>query len=378
MMPIGISRKFISSMGILKRIEEWEIDVGENVGGYIQDALKEAAGFLCGVRAKYPNSFFDRSFGRGIANSICDTVGKPNPTLPPPPFTGGQCEGLLYNVTYDVQITEASGRVSTQSGAFSARGALSKIFALSPDPDFSNLAVVRYIRTGQGAILENEVVGTYGPGTVQLVLQNIEVATADGSPDSCGNPPVTFDPDPPRDPNDFRTTIEICDRNELGEKVDCVDVEVVLPEKDAYDFPVCITVDGRRICLGLDGWSVEDAPTEEEEEKEEEEFTEEEKLVAVVVKVDLYPTRGTTYVQLEDPDAINFYAGYLSWKYQPGEEPIAIPGELHAVRRVINYFPAPEENAGYDIFSVNGAEISVREITEIVKVPVPKQEEPMN
>lgn len=359
-------------MGVIKTIEEWQVEVGENVGGYIPDVLKESAGFLCDIREKYPNSFFDRSFGRGLANSICGTVGRPPAPLPEVPFSGGQCP-VPYNVFVIFGTPGEPGAV--ELGVFVQRGAVTSIVGdfetLSGSGDstrhLAKITVEAKASNGTPRTYYNEAIRTSAP------LQPVGGYRLEplGGVDNCGDPPSSLPPDPERDPNDFSTTVTICDKDDEGNDINCEDVEVVLPEKDLYNFPVCVEVDGKKICLDADGWSIEDASEEEEEKEEQEEEEEEEEkevLAGLLVKVVEYPTRGRTYFYPDDPETVNAYMGHLMWKAKVGEKLVRTsPIE---VRLPETYFPVPDDETNqYDLYSLNGAVLSVTEIKKIVKVP---------
>lgn len=363
-------------MGIIKSIGEWEVEVGENIGGYIPDILKDSAGFLCDIRAKYPSSFFDRSFGRGLANAICRTVDKPPAPLPQVPFSGGQCfapynvfvifgnPGTAEAVEFGVfvqrgAVTSIVGDFETLSGSGSNTRHLARITVEARD---TNNAPQTYYNEG---IIVGEPLQPVGGNRLEPI----------NHADDCGDPPASLPPDPERDPDDFRKTVQICDRDEEGSDINCEDVEIVLPEKDSYDFPVCVLVDSKKICLDADGWSIEDAPEkdkEEEEEEPEEEFEEEEILKWVLVQVvEIKPT--AKRIQRPDAKDSEIFAGYIAFAYTDGGvqywQP-AIP-----IRKERNAFRVAEDSQIYSVYTNYDYQVNIKEIKETIKIPIEQPSE---
>ena len=359
-------------MGIIKGIEEWQEQQGENVGDFAQNTLNKVGGFICGLRRKYPNSFFDRSFGRGLANSICANY-EDAPLLPQEGnFSGGQCEDVLYNVTvtFDRRFNNNTTRITETTKTY---GAIRSIELERNPPDIGNLLyIVARGEPGERVPGGNGVISVGGVG-FQATIVSIQVEREDQGFDGCGDIDPTFPPDPVRDSDDFSTTVEVCEYADDGTSIYCEDVSIQLDEKDKYDFPVCVTVDGKKICLDADGWSIEDAP-EEEEEKEEEEFDEIEVLEAVTVTVNELPTKFNKRITRENAKDTEIFAGYLAWsKVIDGSEFFypAIP-----IRKEKNIFIPPEDVQTYSVYYNFNLSGTVKEIKK--KIKVPKQTENTN
>lgn len=131
---------------------------------------------------------FDAAWS-GICGPYLDSIGEsPTPGGIAPQFTGGQCAGVSYVLTYQYNSVLANGqlieppevRTATITGPILAvRGAGS--------PEFQRIEVVR----GNG-------IGTLRSGSCpQGCYKNIKVNSvvrADGQPDVCGDPPPLYDP----------------------------------------------------------------------------------------------------------------------------------------------------------------------------------------
>jgi hypothetical protein len=138
---------------------------------------------------------------RGVA-LICDpyldSVGSGPPVVSPPPFQGGQCDGVLYNIA--VFFERDTGGGASSVAFFDVPGPVSSItnednptrFTARVIADDGNYNQVRF--------------GSFGG---PYVITDIEVDRADGQPDNCGNPPgggpapnPNPRPDPGLDPGD--------------------------------------------------------------------------------------------------------------------------------------------------------------------------------
>jgi hypothetical protein len=168
----------------------------------------------------------------GTMNRICtpywDAGGFDGPESAPPPFEGGQCAGVIYNVTETfTTISPYTGAVYTRSMSVNAVGPLTEIREFSGSTKsnctitgggdgFRNLRDInfRLVVIGGGApgILDVPVAGaTWGPdvctaGVLEpedfYVITNRVVSRVDGLPDECGDLPPTIrpGPNPPPDP----------------------------------------------------------------------------------------------------------------------------------------------------------------------------------
>lgn len=356
-------------MGIIKSIDDWEADRGEQAGDFIQNSLTAVGKFICGVRQKYPNSFFDRSYGRGLANSICKNFDDEPLEPVPPSFTGGQCVGSTYKVT--VQFDRYSGDTLMQSQEVvfnGVPGAISGVVAtrtrgnpsvagvlVTVDPEPSNIAVVE------------RPVGGIGE---RAVIKDFQVEVINNQPDDCGDTGASFPPDSPRNSDDFKTTENVSEYDEDGNVVFSEDIEIELEEKDEYDFPVCVKVDNKTICLDADGWSVEEDEEEEEEDEEEEE--EIEILTWVLVQV-LGINEKTKMITRSDEKDSEIFAGYISFAYSAESGDYWLPAI--PIRKEFNAFRVKEDSQVYSVYTNFGMQVNVTEVKEKIKVLKEEPEE---
>lgn len=352
-------------MGVFKRFDEWHVDNGNGAANILHDVATETARFICDVRETYPRSFFDRGFGHGVANYVCNAFDKPPLNPPVPPFQGGQCEDLTYKVEC---LWQGDPRVQTQ-----VEGKVESVeCSISGD---------RFYRVIVNRGLPNEVVGNNSNQLHQGAQSDgVEISVVGDGVDNCGNPPTQFPPDPPRDPVDFSRQVVINNYNNDGDIIDSQDILVVLDDKDVYNFPIVVNFGGIDISLNLDGFGVPDvepspediggegggglpvvqveppllAEELEEEEKEEVEEEEEEdetiEMVAVVIVKE--PVHGKTILQLQERNN-NYFAGYFVWMVDTPAGRHDLPHIPIRNRRCI--FRSPGQTAGYRLYSVNGA-----------------------
>ena len=360
-------------MGIIKSINDWEEDVGENVGDYIQDTLTKTTEFLCGIRAKYPNSFFDRSFGRGLANSICRNLGSGAVLPEPAPFAGGQCVGVQYEVLMTADPTFNGAPRAETSARLVLFGPITDAGVNRPIPG-NDPRIIGFFAFGKDVLGNDfETASPIGGVGWEAELTSIQVNRIDGLADTCGNVEPSFPPDPPRDSSDFSTTVTVCDRDEDGNEINCEEVEVVLPEEDTINFPVCVVVDGKKICLDADGWTIEDAPFEEpvkpddlEEEtgeETEEESEEDERIRWVSVEITTLPSQGKQIFHRNSVDN-DYIGGWLVWTVKAGGRLWHLPAL--PIRKTWGIFDAPDGVAGYRIYAVNSAKLR----PTVYKVPI--------
>lgn len=130
---------------------------------------------------------------------ICGKPSKPSFPRPEPPFSGGQCENVLYFVTGDFSYTQFNtGALNEFSMARQLPGPIRSVEVVlyPPRPGFPDG--------------ESQVVIVYGPDSLEdknfattnlrfqtvIDLTNVAVFRVDGQPDTCGNPdpPAELDP----------------------------------------------------------------------------------------------------------------------------------------------------------------------------------------
>ncbi len=129
---------------------------------------------------------------------VCDRPPGDLPGLPQPEFTGGQCAGVSYRVTYGSEIFPFADCSTFGVGAATQ-------FLTGP-------LLGTFRRTNQNAQFPlctpggNEVVMRHGSPVIETVLAgglygaevtNIQVFPPDGTPDNCGDPQPVFPPSGP-------------------------------------------------------------------------------------------------------------------------------------------------------------------------------------
>lgn len=159
--------------------------VYEGLGGEEQGEDLRAAGQLY------------RSAQQVACNRTPDSVGG----VIAPPFTGGQCPGVLYQFTYNPSPSPPFSGNPILSAA--GRGPLTLDAGTDP-----NGGVFAIIRDQSGAGIASA--GTNDPDVDSIELNITNMTRLDGQPDDCGDPPPEV---PPYNPEDwtFNPTIDYDD-----------------------------------------------------------------------------------------------------------------------------------------------------------------------
>lgn len=170
---------------------------GQNAGNFIAGVADKAADFVCDLYQGYPGALIRSpigTFNRGLMDSLCGPRDKLPPPPTQPPFSGGQCDCTVYTVVY--QYTTGEGFTL---GPFSAsapgpiRGLTSR-----PNPGLEDADTVVLLHSdcssGTAKPAETEINQGAAPISGLVIL---EVTPAIGSPDDCGDPPPSWDPDLP-------------------------------------------------------------------------------------------------------------------------------------------------------------------------------------
>lgn len=115
---------------------------------------------------------------------ISATYGTPPSGTSTPPFTGGQCVGVSYVVTYQDQTTSGPfGSPGTRSGTGPVLG---------PYRDVTGFVARAGIQFASGKAQTID-----GPASEVLAPTIISIVRSDSAPDTCGNPPGQYDPGGP-------------------------------------------------------------------------------------------------------------------------------------------------------------------------------------
>lgn len=164
---------------------------GAGTGGTIGFGVGRVAGTQLGER-----------LGGVLGGAIGGIFDEPRPSdrpvsLPstPPPFEGGQCDGVLYSIRAQFTRNDDPGKTVFGSARVTVIGPIQSVFNLfGEDPDFSGI----YVRHAGG-------VSTMSSSRVTRVFRDIEFVApilerVDEQPDECGNPPGEPDYYTPRLP----------------------------------------------------------------------------------------------------------------------------------------------------------------------------------
>lgn len=180
-------------------------------GNFLDETANALRNGYCSIVGSYAN-FLEQNFpafgvvpnpGLGAARLaqrlFCNSE-PPNP--PPPPFEGGQCDGVLYNVSWTVTWSQNSApplNNRTQSGTVQLYGPISGI---TREP-LMGIGFNWFVtgRTVGGAVNKVFVAGS-GTGSAPYTNPTetiTAISRVDGQPDNCGDP----DPDIPEPVPDY-------------------------------------------------------------------------------------------------------------------------------------------------------------------------------
>jgi hypothetical protein len=350
-------------MGILKTLGEFQNDVVGDVLDIPTQVTKGAAQFVCGIRAKYPNTFFDRSLGRAIMNQVCRVVDSPPPPANPLFFSGGQCTNSFYRVLVYFENYNNGVFLRDQVEEFiEVPGAIGRVVSYFSPPVGGvlmlrvNTSTVPYSQ----AVIERPV----GSDSARIVIKRVVVTPMPGQLDNCGNFGNPYLPDPPIDPSDFRGTYQVCDFDETGTEIECYEVPIDVNPDDLIDFPICFEVDGIRICIDAEGFTKADdiqpkePPIDElcPDEPEEGDKVEEEvpNIEWVTVEIIEFKPENKIIAHVEEEDSDHF-VGYISWTTKVGSKQYTM--NTLPIRKLRNAFKAPDGATGYRVYSTYGAKL---------------------
>lgn len=159
------------------------------------------------------------------------------PVGTPPPFSGGQCEGVNYLVTCGVEYTN---RGVVEVSALSTALVTGKILDIYPLLVGSQTIRVE-IETSGGVVVERTIQGGFGSSFANPFIFGLSITRQDGLPDDCGSLP-TSRPDPIEEVDD---ELDITYDDPSGNPV-------TLPNVPIKFFKPCINLDGIRVPFELD------------------------------------------------------------------------------------------------------------------------------
>lgn len=131
--------------------------------------------------------------------------GGPGEPTTEPPFTGGQCPGVSYDIRGDV-FNQTTGAPNPNNPIlFGTRTGPLRFVEMPPEVVCTAPDMVQTQAFVEPVNAPQDRVSVRGPGCVRFsTLENLTITRADGLPDECGDPPEDFDagdPDPSPDPN---------------------------------------------------------------------------------------------------------------------------------------------------------------------------------
>lgn len=210
----------------------------------LREGLRSAACTLVGGRPEWLGQYLDWGTPSGLApiarnlrRWVCDAPPDEPVTLPPPPFTGGQCP-VDYRVQVQSLITTQSGStVNAISGLFILRGPITGLGSAAGGAACggSTKPAAAVFHNGQTTI-----VGC--PGSAQsIVAVGFEVLErVDGMADDCGDPPPIL---PPPAPINVDVDITYGDNNEFNLTVPVIFAPLYVALDGSINAPVTVNLD---------------------------------------------------------------------------------------------------------------------------------------
>lgn len=176
---------------------------GQTGADLTKGLASEVAKTVCGLYRDYPSSFGIRNpagdavaaLRSGVMDSFCGRL--PEPITPPPPtvpFSGGQCCGVEYEVSYtSTGRNPFSGEISTDNGKKNVTGKVLSYGFFNDPSGNGGRDFILYVDCSDGLTKENiisntSLPGVYQGGSITGVLRR------DGLPDNCGNLPAEYPP----------------------------------------------------------------------------------------------------------------------------------------------------------------------------------------
>ena len=230
----------------------------------------EVVGFACEIYEQFPDFVTNNknpisSFSRGYMNSMCR--GRINtPVLTPPTYTGGQCEGILYNINYRDRTYNVSNcnLVTDQDFTIQGTGALGEPYffptgqtVVTSCNGLSNATVEQgewRLPTGSGDIVLsggvfNDPSGQASPPLSEAIIN--AVSRVDGLPDDCGDPPSLYPPTNPTS-NDLTKVVVVPVFNDVDLNFDLT-YNQMSPE---FNFPMAFKLNGVNVTLDFSGLTI--------------------------------------------------------------------------------------------------------------------------
>lgn len=312
-----------------------------------------------------------------IKRTLDKICSQPTPEPEPPPFSGGQCEGIRYRVGFE-------WRYGTNPMAEGYRDVYGVVEGIGVEEYQGGWRVCIYAGNAQGA---QGVCYSLNFNPIPTNNYNSEAITSvtplDGAVDDCGDPEGGGYPDqPPPDVSITNTTVSITntqgDTNEYSVTINnditgyvrfppIINVSGVSVGIDATGIEIGefnITKNsggggsGSDINLTGDGAGGSDVATEESDPIETEEGYEKTVDNLIAIKIDITSIPSNASISSGHGAARVIYPGWVIFKN----------GEYHYERKYINfdknYFEAPAQSDGYAVTIKPGYIAAVTEVVE--------------
>lgn len=178
------------------------------MSSYLEGLKGAVGGAVCFVADKL-DSAATYTFGTppgSIRGSACNNPTPPPPT--PPPFTGGQCSGVSYIVTYSYDVEQGNPCGTQTFGPFTRtkigpiRGLRTATTGVDCSCPGGSIGAVYLQSSNSSGGLVEEVVGSRAQDCISGA-RIISVSRVGGSPDDCGDPPPPPPVPPPSQPINF-------------------------------------------------------------------------------------------------------------------------------------------------------------------------------
>lgn len=183
-------------------------DRGTETGDVLRNVANAAADLVCDLYEKAPTGIIPQfgdvlgvgQFTQGLARSLCDGRNPPPPE-PVKPFSGGQCDGVTYVVTFFSRFDGNAG----STGNVTLVGKIGAPVVLQTSGDDSYRYYTGSIPHKNGVFSVFAGAGGLQNGTLPAELTITNISRPDGLPDNCGSLPAKY---PARDPqpSDYETT----------------------------------------------------------------------------------------------------------------------------------------------------------------------------
>ena len=246
-----------------------------NLSGLL-NLVDYAATAICGLYGKSPSSFLrviDPANGlidnsRPVFDDLCTNVAPlpPGPTLP---YSGGQCDAVVYQVTVNYQQNYCNNGVPAVRAASSSDIFYGPITSVTPVTPISVPCGGSSLNGSEFAAIACRGSGNGAPGIAQVLnlpisqsgsspaasITSVTMTRGDAKPDICGNPPVSYPP-PSSDPNDYTKIVPYPVPGGGTINIPVTIVPTFAPSPGIFRPEVNVTVGGMNVNFSLGGFTL--------------------------------------------------------------------------------------------------------------------------